>query len=65
MQARADELVASRRASDRAVKETGDIGHRRAAIAPALVTVYRTDADLDRLASETEATGDWEWTGRT
>ena len=44
--ARAAELVASRRASDRAFKQTGDIGRRRAAIAPALVTVYRTDADL-------------------
>jgi pimeloyl-ACP methyl ester carboxylesterase len=44
--ARAAELVASRRASDRAFKETGDIGRRRAAIAPALITVYRTDADL-------------------
>ena len=44
--ARASALVASHRASGRAFKETGDIRHRRAAIAPALIAVYRTDADL-------------------
>ena len=42
----AAELVAERRRADGAFADSGDPADRRAAIAPALVTVYRTDADL-------------------
>jgi hypothetical protein len=45
----AAELLASRRDADRAFRESGDAVDRRAAIAPALMTVYRTDADLRNL----------------
>jgi hypothetical protein len=44
--ASAAELIAVRRGSDAAFRLSGKAGDRRAAIAPALVTVYRTDADL-------------------
>lgn len=42
----AAELHASRRAADRQFRDSGAAASRRAAIAPALITVYRTDADL-------------------
>ncbi|MFG1926033.1 alpha/beta hydrolase [Cryptosporangium sp. NPDC048952] len=39
-------LVAEGRAANRAFKRSGDAGERRRALAPRIVTVYRTDADL-------------------
>jgi hypothetical protein len=42
----AAEMQASRMAASRAAKESGDVSSRRAGIAPAVLTVYRTDADL-------------------
>lgn len=42
----AAELLSARRAAGERSRETGAPGDRRAAIAPALLTVYRTDADL-------------------
>jgi pimeloyl-ACP methyl ester carboxylesterase len=42
----AAELVAARRGADAAFKESGKWTDRRAALAPALITTYRTDADL-------------------
>jgi hypothetical protein len=44
--AMAAELHAARRRADAAFRTGGDAADRRAAIAPALITVYRTDADL-------------------
>lgn len=42
----AAELHAARRSADAAFRNGGGAAARRAAIAPALITVYRTDADL-------------------
>ncbi|EXG81233.1 hypothetical protein [Cryptosporangium arvum] len=39
-------LVAEGRAANRAFKRSGDAGERRRALAPRIVTVHRTDADL-------------------
>lgn len=44
--AAAAELLASRRTAGKAFRRTDEAADRRAAIAPALLTVYRTDADL-------------------
>ena len=44
--ARAAELAAASSVANRAFKESGRALDRRRAIAPALITVYRTDADL-------------------
>ncbi|GAC66850.1 hypothetical protein [Gordonia soli] len=44
--ARARELVAETAEQRRLHKATGDAAHRRAALAPRILTVYRTDADL-------------------
>ncbi|WP_331752532.1 hypothetical protein [Streptomyces chartreusis] len=42
----AAELVAQRRGADERFRTSKDATHRRAALAPALITVHRTDADL-------------------
>ncbi|MCS7478035.1 alpha/beta hydrolase family protein [Umezawaea endophytica] len=42
----AADLVAARRGADAEFRESGEASRRRAALAPALITVYRTDADL-------------------
>ncbi|MGW2962714.1 hypothetical protein ACWDGI_30215 [Streptomyces sp. NPDC001220] len=42
----AAELVATRRRANAAFKASDEAADRRAALAPALITVYRTDADL-------------------
>jgi hypothetical protein len=42
----AAELVATRRAANTAFHRSGELADRRAALAPALITAYRTDADL-------------------
>ncbi|MEU5701165.1 hypothetical protein [Streptomyces aurantiacus] len=42
----AAELVTTRRRADAAFKGSGEAADRRAALTPALITVYRTDADL-------------------
>jgi hypothetical protein len=44
--ARARELVADAAAARRRFKTTGTAGDRRQALAPRIITVYRTDADL-------------------
>jgi len=44
--AHARALVAQRRESNVRFKKSGDAADRRAALAPALITVHRTDADL-------------------
>jgi len=44
--AAAAELVSRRREANRAFRSNEDPADRRSAIAPALITVYRTDADL-------------------
>jgi hypothetical protein len=42
----AAELLAARRGADAAFRSSGDASDRRSALAPALITVFRTDADL-------------------